>query len=884
MALQTAIKSPTGARSVALQGTEMVHGTRTGVRSFAPRGRAAARVPNESFHEVQTAIIKSLFGADGKVIARVPNESFHEIQFAVFCNDGAAGNNYVEEITPPPIFIGAVRYNPNQVDSRDRTPPAVLVRQQAAVGPPKPAVKQPLFARRVGRQPQPIPPAILKSFKTPPSAQGVPTALERKTTGLGLRILPTVVGPQGGIPVTGGAVVPPPPGLPIVKAPAGGAVVSRIGAPVGSGFHDAIVAPANGRVVARVTAIREAVRSPATGRPISGGTLIVPPGAKTAIHLQRYGRPVTGGVAPVAFQVHAAIVAPSAGVAVARIGTQPAGATRIAIKPPLSPKVAESAAFVPPIGFAHPIIRAPISGRPIALAIPLPVPPPPPAPPPPPPGPLDLLWPAPDNFPLDAYRFLIFEIRRMDLFGSPRPGTLFFKRYFQGINNVWGTIAGGILNLPTLWDVLNVPDRFLKFLKWIVGWTDAEQLKKITDSIDDASLRRLISASGRLWKSRGPEDAILDVLRLLTRARLRIWNWFDFRWVLDETGLGEEHEGRDPWAIYLPKSVQAERQIDQGAFTSSIDGANIILGIGTFSTTVERGMIFRVKSGPLNGQQAAILVEGPHTLQLEGAGLGVAFGVADWEIIDQDFAPDDEYRSNLRIADDGTLDRTLTKRILRLMRATGERWDITYLALLDLFDVEGDDLQWQPLAGASNVPVANGLMTLDGTAAAVDTFAIVSNASWSDLVLSARIKATVVAGPDEIVLRTRRSSDTTPTPSDYVELAIRPKDGGGELELRTRIASGAVVSVATVSLAAIDFPFLEDVFYTVRMTVQQAGASARVQVHIDGALLLDSPTFVAPGAGTVGFLAGTGAILAVSEVEVFELPVDNDSLELNETP
>lgn len=150
---------------------------------------------------------------------------------------------------------------------------------------------------------------------------------------------------------------------------------------------------------------------------------------------------------------------------------------------------------------------------------------------------------------LDMYRFLHQQIRTVD----EKDGNLFVRRLFDGPQDVWKTTQGHIFDIRKLWSITEIPDEFLQYLKNIVGWTKEEITKRVTDNIDDFTLRRLISISVPFWKTRGPEDSIINILQALTGSRLRIWNWFDFRWVLDETDLSENRQGRDPWVIELPE-------------------------------------------------------------------------------------------------------------------------------------------------------------------------------------------------------------------------------------------------------------------------------------------------------------------------------------------
>jgi hypothetical protein len=132
--------------------------------------------------------------------------------------------------------------------------------------------------------------------------------------------------------------------------------------------------------------------------------------------------------------------------------------------------------------------------------------------------------------------------------------------------------------------------------------------------------------------------------------------------------------------------VESEANVDSGQKAWSADGITINLNFGTFSSDIETDHVFKLTSGPLNGQETAVLARTASTvLTAQGTGFGTGFAEADWEVVDRDFTPDDEYRSDLRIVDDGALNKTLVKRVLRLMRAAGERWNVTFLDFLDLF-------------------------------------------------------------------------------------------------------------------------------------------------------------------------------------------------------
>lgn len=483
------------------------------------------------------------------------------------------------------------------------------------------------------------------------------------------------------------------------------------------------------------------------------------------------------------------------------------------------------------------------------------------------------------GFPLDMYRFILFEIRRQDLFGSPKPGTEFLKRYLQGPNAIWQQNVLHAQAIPDLWDIVKIADDKLQFLKSIVGWTSEPLVRKVTDAIDDDALRRLIAVSGRLWRTRGPEDAIVNVLRTLTVARLRIWNWFDFRWVLGETGLGEEHDGRDPWLIDLPSTVEPiSTTVDQSTAGSLASGSSASTTVpGGVVSTVKSGDVFVLRSGPQNGFEATIVgVVGSTITFVQDAANQITgpFTSEEWEIVDRVTTPNDEYRSNLRIVDNGSLDRTLVLRILRLMRASGERWEVTYLSFLDLFEITGDDLQWDTSSG--NLPVSSNTLQLTNSTTAQETFVIVPEAAvWSEYVVSVRMRGTSDAANARFSVQFYRTSA-----DNWYDIAVDTVSQ--EVLLRSNVG-GTVSVLTTVDLNALGFPIPANRYHLYRVSIVDEGATNRIQLSIDGFLFF-SITNADHGQGTVGLAHDSAASFEIDEVEVAQVSLGTDTLEINQIP
>lgn len=149
---------------------------------------------------------------------------------------------------------------------------------------------------------------------------------------------------------------------------------------------------------------------------------------------------------------------------------------------------------------------------------------------------------------LSMYNFLIAGIRDAD---QTDEGARFIERFVMGPQAIWAATVKTIFDIPKIWSASDCPDELLQFLKRIVGWTS--DTDTITEALDFETLRRLIAASVRFWKTRGPESSIEDLLQLTTAARSYVTNWFQLRFILDEVLNGEEHgTGTDPWLLSTP--------------------------------------------------------------------------------------------------------------------------------------------------------------------------------------------------------------------------------------------------------------------------------------------------------------------------------------------
>jgi phage tail-like protein len=392
---------------------------------------------------------------------------------------------------------------------------------------------------------------------------------------------------------------------------------------------------------------------------------------------------------------------------------------------------------------------------------------------------------------VSAYNLLIQPIRDED----QRRGNQFVERLLQGRQAIWEATQLQIFALKTLMNVELCPDEYLQYLKWTVGWTSELLTDQVTRNLDYATLRRLIAASIPFWKRRGSEDALVDVLRLATGERARIWNYFDFRWVTDETELGEDHQGRDPWIIDLP-------------------------------------------------------------------------GPPDYE----------ELRFNVRIADpDGSLDRDLAVALCKLGRPCGERIELSYILALDLFKVDGDNVQWDAVTGA--IPVVNG-GTLQFQTAGSNEIAQMNSPGgddWESYSTYARVRITASTPTHYGIAAYVQDADNLIMAGVY-SMAV------STYAFVTKYVAGVPTVIAQYEFGAPGnlLPFTDGEWVGLRLEILTVGTSVTYRLYLDGVQLIDvtegSPPFLK---GRTGLYHIAGGTIEASEFEVIPVPMTTETIGIN---
>lgn len=147
------------------------------------------------------------------------------------------------------------------------------------------------------------------------------------------------------------------------------------------------------------------------------------------------------------------------------------------------------------------------------------------------------------QFQHDVFQFLHKPLRELDR----KEGADFLDRFLVGPQTIFEDTQAKIQLIKTLNNPAKIRADLLQYLKDHVGLT--KDLANIVNDLTENDLRKLISLAVPLWKQKGLELGYKNIIRIFTGKGSRVFNWFDFRWVIGEKAFGSELQGEDPFLI-----------------------------------------------------------------------------------------------------------------------------------------------------------------------------------------------------------------------------------------------------------------------------------------------------------------------------------------------
>jgi len=231
----------------------------------------------------------------------------------------------------------------------------------------------------------------------------------------------------------------------------------------------------------------------------------------------------------------------------------------------------------------------------------------------------------------------------------------------------------------------------------------------------------------------------------------------------------------------------------------------------------------------------------------------------------------DEFQMDIRVVDDGTLDRQLTQRLLNLMRPSSERLNTRYIDFYD--DFEFGKGQFTTIQGSAFVEDVDGLKVLHLNESSLEHVQVGGASDWTNYL--SQFRCSIRAG-HEIELRFlvqdennfyayRLDSDT--------RMAYFEKSVAG---VRSDLAPPVEVDVEPANLP------LYTSYYMLMVSCIENEDTGIVTLR---AFLDSNPLFIADDAnftkGTLALYAPTGSELWCSETEMFQMPLESDRINPN---
>ena len=453
-----------------------------------------------------------------------------------------------------------------------------------------------------------------------------------------------------------------------------------------------------------------------------------------------------------------------------------------------------------------------------------------------------------EEFPHDIYRFIIKSIRDHD-----QAEDQLIQRWLGGPQQEFESTYARIKELLEVYDPTRTKDDTLPYLRWIVGLTDS--VMGVTGTPTDEELRRLISVAVRMWKFKGSVKGMVDMVRAVTTYPARLIDYFRFRTIVDEWEVGWAELDIDPWLVDQPgfqPAVEPDAVTDLGGgvLEFTIDG---LLGAGE---AVSHDIRVKHTSYPGDLEVRPSFWDGTNNKVHTTTYLGQPTPSTDPQLYRVGVDPD-EYVSDLRVVDDGTVNRTLLEGLVSLLRPAGER---IYIRYLDFQDDFRDVFSWDVISGTATPDRPNGILELEDTVDTVIATDFPNDDTWTEIRAGCQLK--LQAGDKWGEFRFYYTDE-----SNFYAVRINPAAPSLTLE---RVTGGTRTVLDTTVLAA----FHTDVYYFIHVQTDDTGSGHQLRYHLDGNLLgdvVDSDH----SAGRLAVASETGQKVTLTLVDMYQEPLES---------
>ena len=488
-----------------------------------------------------------------------------------------------------------------------------------------------------------------------------------------------------------------------------------------------------------------------------------------------------------------------------------------------------------------------------------------------------------EEFPHELYSFLLSSVRDMDI-----KHVRLIWRWLEGIQQQWESTYGKIINLPLLYSPDFCPAEYLDYLAMNVGISSPD-MDYLWGGLNESEKRRLIKVFAQALILRGTDIGITRLFRAMTGQPVEIREFFDYRWIISgdgsynqETALGYENDvsvAGDPWLL-------SEASTPIGILPDSIQilGSRYWVCIDTLMDSIV--------DPPSPPNPPKIRVTYRPTKQ---SAIGVPYYfIASWyailpmdEMLGQTVSPystkaddfrvaidNDVYTFDIKVMDDGSLNRDLTRALARFSRPISERICIRYFWLIDQFnDLDGLD-NWTEVSGTIDHDYTTGEVTLaDDSEESAIRSDVSNDDEWTDY--SFGVRARMGVADTSLYLRFLWQDE-----DNYMELeftpAAEPTIPVGTWVLR-EVVDGTPDELESGDLDQFDLDV--DYFFRVVIFMSEYDPDHYIYRIYQDENLLENEYNLCPwdeAVGKVEIACEAAGSAVISNVEVHPYPMDDD--------
>ena len=232
----------------------------------------------------------------------------------------------------------------------------------------------------------------------------------------------------------------------------------------------------------------------------------------------------------------------------------------------------------------------------------------------------------------------------------------------------------------------------------------------------------------------------------------------------------------------------------------------------------------------------------------------------------------DEFQIDVRVVDDGTLDRIQLKRIINLMRPVGERVNIAYIDFYDEF--EAGKGKFSTILGNAYVEVTDNVYYMKLPSDSLEHVSFTGSSGWKNYIAQSRIS--IYSGKEfEIrwLIQDQNNYYAFRINADTQLADIFSAVGG----VRSQLASSVPIDIGVAK------PDLYDAFYIISVscyTNDDTGITT-IRAFIDSNKIfeVDDGNYTS---GTFGLYSPVDSFCWCSEVEMFQLPLETERINPND--